>query len=265
MFDGVRDAWHNKRLVIQSSAVGSFLGLIPGMGGPAIDWITYGVARSTSRNSETFGQGDIRGVIGPESANNSKEGGQLVPTLLFGIPAGSTSAMLLGGLVILGIQVGPDMVSTNLNVTLAIIWTLALANVFAAAACFGLSRWVSKISLIKATSLVPFLFVLLIVASYQNSMSWGDIYALCAFGVLGWVLKHVGWPRPPLLIGFILAGPAEDYLHLSVSLYGTSWLTYPSVIGIGSFTILVLLATTIRFRKTPDPAPAVPARSGART
>lgn len=249
MFAGVNDAWHNKRLVAQSSILGSLLGAIPGLGGPAIDWITYGVGRATSRNSATFGQGDIRGVIAPESANNSKEGGQLIPTLLFGIPAGATSAMLLGGLVLLGIQTGPAMITTNLNATLTIIWTLVLANVVVAALCFGLSRWISKVSLIPAQSLVPFLFVLLVIGAFQANDSWNDIYTLCVFGIFGWILKQIRWPRPPMLIGFILAGPAEDYLHLSVSLYGASWLAFPSVIAIAGIIAIVIVLGTVRFRR----------------
>jgi TctA family transporter len=102
-FQGVRDVFRNKRLVLRNAVLGSFIGFIPGLGGAVVDWIAYGVTKRTAKDNEGFGEGDIRGVIGPESANNAKEGGTMIPTLLFGIPGSGTTAILLGGLVLLGI------------------------------------------------------------------------------------------------------------------------------------------------------------------
>src|SRR3546814_5390667 len=91
--DGIRVALRHKWLIVRSSALGAALGILPGIGGSVIDWIAYGVTKQTVRDNENFGKGDIRGVIGPESANNAKEGGALVPTLIFGIPGSGTTAM----------------------------------------------------------------------------------------------------------------------------------------------------------------------------
>ena len=247
---GVKDAITHKWLVLRSAILGNVLGMIPGVGGSVVDWLIYGLTQQTSKVKDRFGKGDIRGVIGPESANNAKEGGALVPTLLFGIPGSGTTAMLLGGLILLGIQAGPRMATENLDVTLAIVWTLVIANVLGAAACFLLSGWVARVSLIPGRILVPFLLVLLTVAAYQSSRHWGDILAFLVIGILGWFMKQVGWPRPPLLIGFVLAISAERYLHISMSRYGFEWLTFPLVIGIGALITAAVVAAVVQgFRK----------------
>jgi putative tricarboxylic transport membrane protein len=248
--DGIRDVGKNKMLVLRNAMLGTGIGMIPGVGGSVVDWIAYGITKQTVKDPENFGKGDIRGVIGPESANNAKEGGALIPTLLFGIPGSGTTAMLLGGLLLLGIIPGPSMVSTNLDKTLSIAWSLALANIIGTMACLALSRQVSKLALIPAKILTPFLLVIMTVAAFQSTRNWGDLIAFLVIGVIGWFMKQVGFPRPPMLIGFVLAISAERYLHRSMSLYGTEWFSRPIVITVFVAIMLILFGASIRdFRK----------------
>ncbi len=128
-FEGVKDAVKNRWLVLRSSILGAVAGFIPGLGGSVVDWLSYGTAKQTSKNNESFGKGDIRGVIAPESSNNAKEGGSLIPTLMFGIPGSGTTAILLGGLLLMGVEAGPRMVTDELSLTMSIIWTLVIANI----------------------------------------------------------------------------------------------------------------------------------------
>lgn len=238
--EGISAAIKNKWLMFRSAVTGSLVGFVPGLGGSVVDWISYGLAKQTVKNGDQFGKGDIRGVIAPESANNAKEGGALIPTLLFSIPGSGTSAILLGGLTLMGLQAGPRMVTTDLPITLSIIWTLVFANIFGAIACMVLSKPISKLSLIPAKKLVPFLLVLLLVGAYQSTRHMGDLYLFAGIGLLGWVMKRLDWPRAPLLIGFVLAPAAERYLWISMSRYGFSWLTNPGVVVIGILIILIL-------------------------
>ena len=240
--EGIREALRHKLLILRSAALGSALGIIPGIGGSVVDWIAYGVTKQTARDRDNFGRGDIRGVIGPESANNAKEGGALVPTLIFGIPGSGTTAMLLGGLVLLGIEPGPSMIKENLDVTLSIVWSLALANVFGAVACIVCAGWVARASVISANRLVPFLFIIITVAAYQSTRNWGDIIMLLVIGSVGWIMKQAAWPRAPLLIGFVLSLVTERYLHLSMSRYGLEWLTFPGVLIILAMIVIALVA-----------------------
>jgi signal transduction histidine kinase len=219
------------------------------VGDSMADWLAYGMARQTVKDSSDFGRGDIRGVIAPESANNAKEAGTLVPTLLFGIPGSPTAAILLGGLLLLGLQAGPSMVDRNLDVTLSIIWTLALANVIAAAACFLLTNQISKISLIPAPKLVPFLLVIMVFASYQATRSWGDILAFLLLGLLSWVMKQLAWPRAPMIIGFVLASATERYLYLSMGRYGLDWISRPGVLILGALIVGIIAFGAVRSSK----------------
>jgi putative tricarboxylic transport membrane protein len=205
----------------------------------------------TSRDRARFGKGDIRGVIAPESSNNAKEGGTLVPTLLFGIPGSGTTAVLLGGFVLLGLQPGPRMLTDNLAATLTILWTLALANVIGAIACMAPSRLIARISTVPPTRLAPFLLVILALGAYQATRDWGDLLAFLGIGLLGWAMKHLGWPRPPLLIGFVLAVSAERYLWISWSRYGWAWLLHPGVLIIGA-AVAALVVLGIRLRAAID-------------
>jgi putative tricarboxylic transport membrane protein len=116
-FQGIRDVMKNWWLTLRCSGIGALIGAIPGLGGTVVDWIAYGHAVQTVKDNPKFGKGDVRGVIAPESANNAKEGGGLLPTLLFGIPGGGAMAVFLGGMVLLGIQPGPSMVGSNLDLT----------------------------------------------------------------------------------------------------------------------------------------------------
>jgi TctA family transporter len=252
IFGGVRQALRNKWLIARSAVLGTGVGIVPGLGGTVVDWIAYGAAKQTIRDSENFGKGDIRGVIAPESANNAKEGGALVPSLLFGIPGSGTTAVLLGGLILLGVEPGPSMVSTNLNVTLSIVWTLVLGNVFAALLCLAMAGPIAKLTLIPSRIFAPFLLVILVIACYQTSRQWGDIIALGLFGTLGWFMFKYNWPRAPMLIGFVLGLSAERYLGRSIQLFGFEWLTQPLVIVIA--VVIVLIVVGFGRRRRPSAA-----------
>lgn len=241
-WEGVRDAVREKWLVVRCSVLGVAVGMVPGLGGSVVDWISYGQAVQSSPDPERFGRGDIRGVIAPESSNNAKESGALVPTLLFGIPGSGTTAVLLGAFVTLGLQPGPNMLTQNLDSTLTIIWTLALANVLAGLACLAASRLVVRLSLIRASRLTPFILVAMLLGAYQSTRHWGDLIAFLVIGLLGWVMKHLDWPRPALLIGFVLAASAERYLWISWSRYEWAWLQRPGVLIIGAAAVVMAAA-----------------------
>ncbi|WP_096439055.1 tripartite tricarboxylate transporter permease [Alteribacter populi] len=245
---GLKDIVANKWLVIRSSTLGSVLGFIPGVGGSVVDWISYGLAKQTSRKNH-FGEGDIRGVIAPESSNNAKEGGSLIPTLMFGIPGSGTTAILLGGLTLLGLQAGPSLLTTDLSLTLSIVWTLVIANVIGAAACLVLSKPISKLSSIPAKKLVPFLLIIILLGTYQSTSHWGDLIAFFVIGIIGWFMTWLDWPRAPMLIGFVLAPATERYLWISMSRYDFNWLARPGVIIIGVLIILIVAAGIYLKRK----------------
>src|SRR5262249_30127488 len=229
---GVRDVFEHWWLVLRCGVLGTALGAIPGIGSAVIDWIAYGYAQRTEKNPETFGTGDVRGVIAPESSNNAKEGGHLVPTIAFGVPAGASMAILLGAFLMHGLTPGPEMLTKHLDVTYTIVWSLTLAHVIGAVICLSGSRWLAQVSRIRPEILLPIIVALVFVAAFEGSHDWGDLFSLFGFGVLGWIMKRLGWPRPPLVLGLVIGGIFERYLYISTELYGWAWLLRPVVLGI---------------------------------
>jgi TctA family transporter len=231
-WDGVRDVGRHWWLVLRCGVLGTGLGAIPGIGSAVIDWIAYGYAQRTEKDAETFGSGDVRGVIAPESSNNAKEGGHLVPTIAFGVPAGASMAILLGAFMMHGLAPGPEMLTKRLDVTYTIVWSLTLAHVIGAVICLFASPWLARVSAVRPEILLPIVLSLVTVAAYEGSHDWGDLYSLFIFGVAGWIMKRLGWPRPPLVVGLVIGAVFERYLYISTSLYGIGWLARPAVVVI---------------------------------
>lgn len=219
--EGVRDWFANIWLSVRCSIIGVIVGVIPGLGGSVVDWIAYGHAVQTTKDKSNFGNGEVRGVIGPESSNNAKEGGGLVPTLLFGIPGSGSMAIFIGAIALLGsgqIEVGPAMLQNNLDITYSIVWLLALANVVGTLICIAASGGIAKLTTIRFVLLAPFLFMIISFAAFQSGQDIMDLVALFGIGLLGILMRRFDWSRPAFLIGFVLSTPAENYANQAVQI-----------------------------------------------
>src|SRR5580692_1696626 len=204
---GARDCFQHWFLVLRCSWIGSGMGAIPGIGAAVIDWISYGHAlRSEKGASKTFGTGDVRGVIAAESATSSREGGALIPTIVFGVPASSGMAILLGAFLMHGLIPGPEMLTKNLDITYSMVWSIAIANLVGSGLCFAFSGQLAKLATLRYTLFMPVVLSLIYIGAFEASRNWGDVFSLICFGMLGWAMKHFKWPRPPLVLGFILGG-----------------------------------------------------------
>lgn len=220
-FLGVKDWFANIWLSVRCSIIGVIVGVIPGLGGSVVDWIAYGHTVQTTKDKSRFGKGEVRGVIGPESSNNAKEGGGLVPTLLFGIPGSGSMAIFIGAIALLGsgqIEVGPAMLKNNLDITYSIVWLLALANVVGTLICIAMSGQIARLTSIRFALLAPFLFMIISFAAFQSGQNLMDLVALLGIGLLGILLRRFDWSRPAFLIGFVLSNPAETYANQAVQI-----------------------------------------------
>jgi TctA family transporter len=231
-WQGVRDAARCWWLVLRCSWLGAILGAVPGLGSASIDWIAYGHAMRTEKNTELFGSGDIRGVIAAESSNNAKEGGHLVPTIAFGVPAGASMALLLSAFLIHGFVPGPEMLTKHLDVTYSIIWSLTLAHIMGAAICLSASGLFARLATLRVSILLPVVLAVIFMGSFQGSQSWGDVYSVVLFGALGWLMKQLNWPRPPLILGLVLGAIFERYFFISTQVYGSGWIARPIVMAV---------------------------------
>lgn len=238
--EGIRDTFRHWWLVIRASAIGVWVGFLPGLGSSVADWFAYAHAVQTEKNRENFGKGDIRGVIAAESSNNAKEAGDYIPTLAFGIPGGTSTALVLVAFTAVGIKPGPDMLTTQLNLTFAVIWTLAIANVIAVAICMALARPLAKACFVPFYTLVPPILVFVFMGAFAANFSSYDLLTLLFCSLLGFLMKRYGWPRPPLILGVVLGTKMELYLWLSVARYQLEWLWRPAVLAL---FVLVIAST----------------------
>ena len=225
-WQGCKDSLKNWFLVIRTGALGSVCSMVPGLGAPVIDWIAYGHAIKTEKGAaQSFGKGDVRGVIAAESSTNAREGGALVTTIAFGVPGHPSMAILLGAFLIQGITPGPSMLTKHLDLTYTIVWSLTLANVFGTLICFAFANQFGRLATLRYTLLLPTIMALVYIGAFEGQHDWGDIIALLIFGTVGWIMKRCGWPRPPLVLGFVLGTLIERYMFISVQRYGWEWLT----------------------------------------
>jgi putative tricarboxylic transport membrane protein len=240
VLQGLRDIVVHRWMTLRTSLIGAVVGIIPGLGGDVAAWLCYGHAAQTSRHPERFGSGAVEGIIGPEAANNSKEGGALVPTLFLGLPGSSGMAILLIALTPLGIAVGPDLAANNQQIIWVMLWALVLSNLLAAGAVILAARWLAFVSRIRPRYIVPYVYLLSLASVYMSTAEWRFFLIFVGLGLLGVVLKRQNWPRAPFVIGLILGHAAEDALVKSLSIWGPWFFLRP-----GSLLLMALMLFTL--------------------
>ena len=239
LFDGVKDTLREWWLVVRCSFLGVWVGIVPGIGSSVVDWLAYGHAAQSSKDGgANFGKGDVRGVIAPESANDSKDGGDLITTLLMGFPQGVVTALFIVALLAWGFLPGPEMIKRNADIIYSIVWIQGIAGIFGTLVGFGLSTQLAKLAQVRYSIMVPTIFVFVLMGAFSVTRDAADLLTVVVFGTLGYLMRRFGYPRPALILGLVLGGLMERYLYRSMASYGFSWLGRPAVI------VLLLFATT---------------------
>ena len=231
LFDGVKDTLREWWLVVRCSFVGVWVGIVPGLGSQVVDWLAYGHAAQTCKGGrQTFGQGDVRGVIAPESANDAKDGGDLVTTLLLGFPQGVTTALFIVALLAWGYLPGPEMIKKNADLIYSIVWIQGIAGISGTLVGFLLAAQLAKLAEVRYTFMVPIMFIFILLGAFSVNRDPLDLVVVVAFGALGYFMRRTGYPRPAMILGLVLGDLMEKYLYRSVASYGFSWMARPAVI-----------------------------------
>ena len=243
LMQGIRDVLVHRWLTIRSALIGTYVGMLPGLGATIVDWIAYGHAVQSAKDKSQFGNGDIRGVIAPECANNAHKAGALIPTVAFGIPGSIGTAILLGALVIKGLRPGPDMLTFDLPLTFSMVWEIAIANVIAAGLLLFFARHIHKLAFLPGHLIVPGVMTVLLMGTWVATNSIGDWWVALAMGTIGYLMKQGGWPRPPLILALVLGALMENNYQLSTQIYGQyAWFfTRPVVVIIELLIVVTVL------------------------
>jgi TctA family transporter len=237
---GFTEFWRNRWLILRSSIIGVFGGFVPAVGASASTWVAYGHAVRSTPDKSRFGHGEIRGIAAAEGANNATVISDLVPTLLFSVPGGPAAAIFLGALFSFGFYPGPRMVSEHPTLMYVIVWSVALASIIGAAICFAVTPFIARMTQIRFALIAAPLVLIMVAGAYQATQSLGDIAVLLILGLVGWLMKQADWPRAPVLVGFVLAAPMEQYFWLTTQIHGWRWLLRPGVLIIASFIVVPL-------------------------
>ena len=261
MWRGVKDTFRAWPLVLRCSAIGSLLGAVPGVGIAVLDWIAYGHAARRPGDGPRFGQGNVLGVIAPESANNAKEGGSLIPTIAFGVPGSASMSILLGAFVVHGLVPGPDMLGKNASITMSMVFSIALANIIGALTCLFLTRPLARVARVPASVLVPLVITFIVVGAYQTNMSAFDFVLLIGIGCVGMVMKELNWPRSAFSLGFVLGPSLETYFFLAYQISGWAWLTKPLVLALLGLSAAGVIRQTLAWFRAKDDGVPLPAAS----
>lgn len=236
--DGIKSAFRHWSLVLRCSAIGTALGLIPGLGGVVSQFICYGHARQTSKRPQEFGLGCIEGVIAPESGNNAKEAGSLFSALSLGLPSGAAMVIILAALMVLGIRPGPEMLSKHLDLFWTLVVSLIVGNILATTACIVLARPLARITFVKGTILIPLIVLLVILGAYGES-NIKDVYLAFVSGGIGYLMKMYDYSRITLTIGFVLGDYAERYFLVSVASLGPTFLLVSPIALVLLFFVVI--------------------------
>jgi putative tricarboxylic transport membrane protein len=253
LLDGVKDTLREWWLVLRCSFIGVWVGIVPGIGSQVVDWLAYGHAAQTSKDAKNFGKGDVRGVIAPESANDAKDGGDLVTTLLLGFPQGVVTALFIVALLAWGYLPGPEMVKKNLDIIYSVVWIQGISGVIGTLIGFVLAAQLAKLAEVRYSVMVPIIFIFVLMGAFSVNRDPIDLLVVVVFGIIGYLMRRFGYPRPAMILGLVLGGLMETYLYRSMASYGFSWLARPSVIVLLSLAMISFLLTMrARLKSSPE-------------
>ena len=236
-------------LMIKSALIGTFIGAIPGAGADIAAFVTYNEARRSSKRGNEFGTGCIEGVAAPEAGNNGVTGGAMVPLLTLGVPGDAVTAILLGALIIQGLQPGPLLFTKNADIVYGLFSSLLVGNVLML--LFGLLgvRLFCRVVELPKRIIIPVIVTLSIVGAYSMNNSIFDVWVCIGFGIIGYIMQKVDMPSSPIILAVILGPMAESNLRRAVLMYQGSYsFLWTRPIGV-VFLVLAALSLYSSYRR----------------
>ena len=223
MASGLFETFRHWKTVLRGSLIGTFVGAIPGESGTVAAFLSYSLTVQASKNPESFGKGNIQGVIAPEAAINAKDGSALIPTLAFGIPSGAEMAVFLGILVLHGLQPGPIMLTQNQTEIYGLIWALTASCILASTIGLLFVRVLALVTLVDSRILVPIVLCVAMVGSYAVDGAIENVVVTAIFGVLGYLMLRFDYPRLTVIVALVLGGTAERNFEQSLMIGDGHW------------------------------------------
>lgn len=240
------------KIMISSAIIGTFVGILPGAGCSIASFISYDQAKRLSKTPEEFGKGCIDGIVASETSNNAVTGGSLVPMLTLGIPGDSTTAVMLGGLLIHGLRPGPLLFTDTPEIVYGIFVMLLLANIFMFVfQLFGIRVFVNILKVPKYM-LTPLILVMCTIGAYGVGSSMFDVKILLIVGVIGYIFSKFNYGIATVVLGFILGGMAETQFRRAYFMYDADlsiFISRPVTLFLLAASILLVVAPIIKKKR----------------
>ena len=254
---GIVAVFRHWTLSLRSAIIGTVVGIIPGVGGTVAGFVAYGQAVSTTKDpNATFGKGDIRGLIAPESAIDSKDGGSLLPVISFGIPGSESGVILLLVFSIHGIVPGVNLLTEQLHLSYILIFALLFSNVLTSVIGVGLAPYLARLKDLRIDLIVLPALLISAAAIVQLQGQLSDLFVAVLFGIGAYFLRRNDWPRVPFVIALVLGLFLESNLSLSIRLIElgriSPWERPASLILIALTVVSLWWMTRRRVRKKRD-------------
>ena len=246
---GLRNAVSHPVLVAKSAVIGMLVGAVPGSGASVSNFLSYGEAVRSSKTPDAFGSGIPEGVIASESANNGTVGGSLVPTFAFGIPGSGSTAVLLGGLIMHGLRPGPDLFTTQLDVTYAVLLALLVGSLVIVLVGLTVIPRAGYLTQIDTHVIIPAIIVLSFLGSLALRNNWVDLLTVVLLGFVGFYLKRHEYSVIAFVLGAILGPIAESNLYRSLAVSGGSFdifVSDPLAVGLLLAIVVILLGPALK-------------------
>lgn len=245
--------------LIRSSVIGTWIGFLPGIGANIGSVTAYSVARSLSKESEKFGTGHEAGVVSAEAANNATIGGALIPLIAMGLPGSVAEAVLLGALVIHGLQPGPRLFEESPAMVYTIMAAMFVANIVMAVVMMFSMKTLAKVARFPRHFVLPVILAFCVVGSFALSNRFFDVWVMLGFGLIGFAMESTKIPLAPFIIGFVLGPIAEEKLSLGLQASDGSWwpiIQRPLSAVFLSVALLMLIIPLLRSRWKNGSTPA---------
>jgi putative tricarboxylic transport membrane protein len=247
----------------RGSAIGFFLGILPGGGAVLSSMAAYALEKRRSKTPERFGKGAIEGVAAPETANNAAATSSFIPLLTLGIPANATIAVIFGALLIQGVTPGPQLVEENPELFWGVVNSMYIGNILLLIMSIPLIGVFVRILRVRASILAPITVLITLVGAYTVANNVTDILLVCVFGALGYLMKKFGFEPGPLVLAFVLGAILESALRRSLILFEgdpAGFVTRPISGALVVLLLIVLILPVVRWVRRLRSQAAEPAK-----
>lgn len=249
VLDGIREALGHWFLIVRSAAVGVICGIVPGIGGFTANFLSYGIAKQTSKNGKSFGTGVAEGIIAPEGSSLAKEAGSLVPAIGLGLPSGTGMVLFIAAMAILGLSPGPGFAAAHPELPYTMLWTVAIAGVLGTVVGLVAAPVLARVTRVRGPLLLPFIFGVSVVGAYAVNVSMATVLELVVFAFVGVVLRRLRYSLAALAVGLVLGSQFEDNVFLTHQIFGWKVWNRPLTDILFLLVIVALIAQVVQRRR----------------